>query len=265
MLKIHKRIPIRGETSKIMRYFLTILSLLYFSNYCYGQYFEISNTTAQWSAFGFTNTQSGEPINLCIIDYNKTSNCINDTKTPSNDNSTFFEKEITPLLSFSRASFGFSKSFIGGKNKPGFLKGRLGLSLGIATLSGKQNDTRIDGTGTVWGGEVQLQENRLELLQLYPILGFRPIFKYFHFGSHFFPVLITGSNQASKYFERTHAKVSGSSSSVGGTYTFKISKKQSVHIDFLREQLKAKLIIHDNDFDINNKTSSFAVKFDLSL
>ena len=257
--------PTREQTSKIMRYFLTIFFITIFSNYCFGQYFEITNTTAQWSAFGFTNTQNGEPINLCIIDNDKNSECLNDGKTPSNDNSTFFEKEITPILSFSRASFGFSKSFIGGKNKPGFIKGRIGLSFGIATLSGRQKDSRIDGTGTLWGGEVQLQENRLEILQLYPILGFRPIFKYFQFGSHFFPVLITGSNQSGNNFERTHAKVSGYSSSVGGTYSIQINKKQSIHIDFLREQLKAKLIIHDNDFDINNKTSSFAVKFDLSL
>ena len=72
-------------------------------------------------------------------------------------------------------------------------------------------------------------------------------------------------NQSGNNFERTHAKVSGYSSSVGGTYSIQINKKQSIHIDFLREQLKAKLIIHDNDFDINNLTSSFAVKFDLSV
>ena len=247
-----------------MKYYITLI-ILFFSNYCYGQYFEVSNTFSHWHVFGLTNEQKGDSVDLCVLDYNKTNDCINDSNSPSNDNSTYFEKDITPQIAFSKVSFGLSNSYIGGKNKPGFLKGRIGLSFGLATLSGRKNNTRIDGTGTIWGGEVQLQENRLKIGQIYPILGFRPILKYFQFNSHLFPVLITGSNLSGKYFERTLAKVSGSTSSFGGTYTFNISKKQSVHLDLMREEIRAKMIIEGDNYDVNNRTSSVAIKFDLSL
>ena len=92
-----------------MKYFITLI-ILFFSNYCYGQYFEVSNTFSHWHVFGLTNEQKGDSVDLCVLDYNKTNDCINDSNSPSNDNSTYFEKDITPQIAFSKVSFGFSNS-----------------------------------------------------------------------------------------------------------------------------------------------------------
>ena len=55
-----------------MKYFITLI-ILFFSNYCYGQYFEVSNTFSHWHVFGLTNEQKGDSVDLCVLDYNKKS------------------------------------------------------------------------------------------------------------------------------------------------------------------------------------------------
>ena len=255
--------------------FITVINMT--SAFAIGTYFEFSNTVTNVSFFGNSATQTGDSVNLCVFDNNSNDECLNETTasiysqgnypTGGGDNRSdiFIERSLVPKVGILKLGFGGSIDLFkkGRRTNDGLFVFRFGGHLGLSKLSGKTNNTRIDGTGLVYGIDFQFQENNFELFELYPPLGFRPILKKSFYRSEIFPVHIVGLNiNGLKHFYRANGMLNGESFSYGLSYKVNLKKKQRYYLDLMKEEIKAKIKIDSKSFEIKNNTVAIGLRFE---
>ena len=228
----------------------------------------------------------GQSVNICSYDNGTSSSCENSfpsivnniyydngtlkniTHSPSDNDTRYFEEKINPMIGTTRVSFGIGLNFLEGTWVG--VGTRYGVSLGLAQVYDKVNNTIFEGTGALYG----LEFEAFTLHDKLSFFGFFPMYRMSYFMSDIIPLYITGQNKRGYYFRRLSSKMTGISHQYGGSFRVPVSlgkagtrKGDSIptaglFFDFYRDITEADLKIeNNNNLKLKSYNSGFSLKW----
>ena len=228
----------------------------------------------------------GQSVNICSYDNGTSSSCENSfpsivnniyydngtlkniTNSPADNDTRYFEEKINPMIGTTRVSFGIGLNFLEGTWVG--VGTRYGVSLGLAQIYDKINNTIFEGTGALYG----LEFEAFTLHEKLSFFGFFPMYRLSYFMSDIIPLYITGQNKRGYYYRRLSSKMTGVSHQYGGSFRVPFSlgrsgtkKGQStptagLFFDFYRDITEADLKIENsNTLKLKSYNSGFSLKW----
>ena len=172
------------------------------------------------------------------------------------------------MIGTTRVSFGIGLNFLEGTWVG--VGTRYGVSLGLAQVYDKVNNTIFEGTGALYG----LEFEAFTLHEKLSFFGFFPMYRLSYFMSDIIPLYITGENKTGYYYRRLSSKLTGVSHQYGGSFRVPFSlgrsgtkKGQStptagLFFDFYRDITEADLKVENsNTLKIKSYNSGFSLKW----
>ncbi len=228
--------------------FADYLSLTYTAN---------SGSIATVTKFG----TSADSVDFCAFDkVSDPSTCSSVSDIDSRyDNATSdkFYDQLTPVVGMLRIGYGgqiglFDQS----------LALRYGVVGGLLTLEAETDNTALDGTSLLYGGELELALEKGPI----QVLGFYPFGKVTKILTPDFNFFLTGENDSGQRYTRETATYDGTIYAFGGSYIVPSADKRSnFHFDLFKELSEGKINVGGETFETKNFNVGFALKYSRDL
>ena len=206
--------------------------------------------------------QKGDPINICKLDKDPTSSC-NINNAPDNNSLVFFEKEVFPTLDVRVVDLGIGWDFIqSSRRKPGWISVSLNILAGTLDISGKNNNTYIQGTGLISGYGYTLTSERFQVGIKDTVIYFSPKYKFVKYKSNIIPLYVTGKNDTGSHFYRENTEYNGTHVYTGISWITSFNKKKAtLFIDLLIENIQNNYLMKSNNVSSNMSSSNIGISF----
>ena len=270
-----------------------LITIIFFkSSLLFGveSYFSIHYNNIHGNSVFSGMKNEGQSVNICSYDNGTSSSCENSypsivnniyydngtlkniTNSPADNDTRYFEEKINPMIGTTRVSFGIGLNFLEGTWVG--VGTRYGVSLGLAQVYDKVNNTIFEGTGALYG----LEFEAFTLHEKLSFFGFFPMYRVSYFMSDIIPLYISGQNKWGYYYRRLSSKIIGISHQYGGSFRIPISLGKSglkrgqsiptagLFFDFYRDITEANMRIEDsNSIKLKSYNSGFSLKWSSPL